>query len=69
MGGENDNGAAVGERLGAPVFLFEVFSGGASPSPTIRKEHENNGAKRSYPSAKHIFLYIFLNLCYNTLNK
>ena len=61
--------AAVGERLGAPAFLFEVFSGGASPSPTVRKERANHGAKRSYPSAKHIFLYIFLNLCYNTLNK
>ena len=66
MGGENDNGAAVGERLGAPDFLFEVFSGGCKhislrsmssllrkhcPSPTIRKERANHGATRSYPSA------------------
>ena len=43
----------VGERLGAPAFLFEVFSGGASPSPTVRKERANHGAKRSYPSAQN----------------
>ena len=33
------------------------------------EERANHGAKRSSPSAKHIFLYIFLNLCYNSLNK
>ena len=49
--GSHSPRAAVGERLGAPAFLFEFFSGGASPSPTVRKEHANHGAKRSYPSA------------------
>ena len=28
--GSHSPRAAVGERLGAPAFLFEVFSGGAS---------------------------------------
>ena len=30
MGGENDNGAAVGERLGAPVFCLRFFREDAS---------------------------------------
>ena len=64
--GSHSPRAAVGERLGAPVFLFEVFSGGCKhislrsmssllrkhcPSPTIRKERANHGATQSYPSA------------------
>ena len=38
----------------------------SAPTVQARRRILANG---EYPSAKHIFLYIFLNLCYNTLNK
>ena len=70
---------AVGECLGAPVFGAEVFSGGASPSPTVEAESvritERSGVtlvtkadSRGRLSLQKI-LYIFRKICYNNLNK
>ena len=54
-----------------PAVLFSIAFFRREQAPALRSstERANHGAKRSYPSAKHIFLYIFLKLCYNSLNK